>query len=251
MICINCGKETREYSYRRKSIGGNKYCSEKCHREYWLTTKKKSYKEKKCEICGCDFIPKSYRQKYCSSYCSYLNDLQKRSKKPKTKECKCCHKIFIPYTSLDKFCSINCRINAKKNERTWNWKQKNVQNIIGENNPAYRNGYYTRKIKKHTKGENKFKRNSMQIKQTMIDIAGVIFCEFCGTTITPSFESHHIVYRSEKPLHEHLHDKENILIVCISCHNELHKHKGLRNKIVEKRKLNELFGNDIIDKRTA
>lgn len=252
MKCINCGKETRNYSYRRKIIGGNKYCCEECHREYWKKHLKKEFKPKKCSVCGTEFIPKSNTHKYCSNACKYQTEIQKRSKKPKVKICKHCGNEFKPYSSLDKFCSATCRINYHKSQRIKNWTDDKCVGILGENNPAFRNGLYVRTAKKTNRGERLFRKNVAEIKkQIKKDIGGYMVCQYCGTTVTPRFEAHHIIYRSEKPFHEHLHDKENILIVCISCHNKLHKHKGLRNSIVEKRKLNELFGNDVLDKRTA
>jgi len=201
---------------------------------------------KKCIVCKCDFIPKDSRVVTCSYECKGKIVNQRRFKN-KPKKCKLCGNEFNPFGLLDKFCSSNCRIESQKNKRLKRWRSTN--NIIGDKNPAYRNGNYVRGLKKRAVGESIFIKNGQELKQSMMDKKGFIYCEFCQTSWSPRFESHHLVYRSEKPLHKHLHDKKNILIVCIGCHNMLHKHKGLRNKIVELRKLNELFGNDVLDKR--
>ena len=206
---------------------------------------------KKCIVCGNDYLPKLSVQKYCSRKCKAIEEGKKRSKKTGVKKCKQCEKTFEPYTSLDKFCSANCRIENQKSKRSFQWSPEKTQNIMGEKNPAYRNGNYVRGRKKITEGERIFIRNSKELKQKMIDKKGFVYCEFCQTSWSPRFESHHIIFRSEKPLHKHLHDKINILIVCIGCHNMLHKCKGLRDKITEIRKLNELFGNDVLDKRIS
>jgi len=237
MKCIVCNKETGN---------NNKYCSEECHRTYWNVKRKKVFKEKICEICGSEYTPKIIGQKYCSPHCGYVAELKSRSKKTGTKKCKHCGKTFEPYTSLDKFCSANCRIENQKSRRSKSWV--NTGKIIGDKNPAYRNGNYVRGRKKISVGERIFIKNNKEIKRSMINDVGYLYCEYCGTNNSLRFESHHIIYRSEKPLHGHLHDKENILITCIRCHNELHKHKEMRNAIVKERALNEIFGNDVLNK---
>ena len=229
-------------------IGGNKYCSEKCHREYWDKKNKKVFAYKKCDMCGKDFMPVSSLNKYCSMGCKREADTLKRSNKPYTKKCKFCGVEFMPYTSLTKFCSANCRIDYIKSQRKRNWNPEKANAITGTANPAYRNGDYQRNVKRSSAGLRLFMKNAKEIEHCMIEDLGYIYCEQCGTSKSLRFERHHIIYRSEKPNHINLHDKENILIVCIKCHNELHKHKGLRNTIVESRKLNELFGNDVLNK---
>lgn len=119
---------------------------------------------------------------------------------------------------------------------------------MGENNPAYRNGNFVRGRKRINVGERIFIKNSKEIKQSMLDERGFIYCEFCETSNSLRFESHHLIYRSEKPEHENLHKKENLIILCIKCHNEFHKHKSLRNEIVKSRHLEHLFDVDILDK---
>jgi predicted nucleic acid-binding Zn ribbon protein len=241
MKCINCGKETRDYTYRRKSIGGNKYCSEKCHRDYWDKIRKNPTSEKQCLICGKDFNPRSSLNKFCSYQCASTSELQKRSKKNGTKKCQQCGKEFNPYTSLDKFCSANCRVKNQKSKRTRNWTPEQIERRLGDKNPGFRNGNYIRGKKKITIGERVYLKNVKEKKQALIDNDGFIYCEYCKTNNSLKFEGHHIIYRSEKPLHPHLHDKENIIILCIKCHNEFHKHKVIRNDIVKQRGLNKLF----------
>lgn len=208
-------------------------------------------KIKECAVCGSLFWPHNTIQKYCSRRCKAVYEGNQRSKKTGTKKCKCCNKEYEPYTSLDKFCSANCRIENQKSKRSFRHSDESNKNITGDKNPAYRNGDFVRGRKKITIGERIFIKNGKELKQKMLDKKGYIYCEYCGSPLSPRFEAHHLVFRSEKPLHEHLHDIINILIVCIGCHNILHRSKGLRNKIVELRKLNELFGDDVLDKRVS
>lgn len=243
MKCANCKKEIPQSRIKNNAT---RYCSEKCHYEFWLNKNKKTFKPKKCKICGIEFMPKTSVNKFCSPRCAYLNDLEKRSKKNGLKKCKNCGKKFEPYTSLDKFCSANCRIENQKKNRSWNWTD--VSKINGKNNPAYRNGNYVRGRKKTSVGEKVFIKNGKEIKQSMIDNKGYIYCENCGVSSSLKFECHHIIYRSEKPLHENLHDKKNLIVLCIKCHNLFHKEKSIRNEIVKNRELNKLFGNDVLNK---
>lgn len=232
MKCLVCGTETK---------GNIKYCSEEHHREYWRLKNKKVFKEKKCVVCDNLFIPISNRNKYCSKNCKYIFELQLKSKKTGVKTCKNCNKKFEPYTSLDKFCSANCRIENQKKSRSFNWNENSVNKITKENNPAFRNGFYMRGRKKISIGERKYLKNIKQIKTEIIEKHGYLFCQYCGSNNSLRWEGHHLIFRSERPLHEHLHDKENIILLCIKCHNEFHRNKETRNEIVKERKLNEIF----------
>lgn len=167
-----------------------------------------------------------------------------RSKNPKQKICKQCEAKFKPYTSLDKFCSAQCRINSHKSKRKWNWK--NTDSIKGKNNPAYRNGNHVFGSTKRNVTVRKFVNNSKQMKQEMIDSLGYIKCTHCNTSNSARFETHHIIYRSEKPGHKNLHDQINLIVLCIGCHNEFHKHKSMRSQLVIDRGLDFIFGQDII-----
>jgi len=65
-------------------------------------------------------------------------------------------------------------------------------------------------------------------------------CEQCGTSQGP-FDVHHIMYRSEFPKHELLHNRINLILVCRLCHDHLHAKKSNRDKIVAERKLTKYF----------
>lgn len=202
----------------------------------------------KCIVCSTDIITNRSNQKYCSKKCKSKHEASLKSKKPKEKTCQCCQKIFVPYTSLDKFCSANCRVENQKSNRSRRWNPESTQKRIGINNPAYRNGMYTRETKKTSEGNRLFLKVRNSMREEMQNNFGYIFCEHCGTTSTYQFEMHHLIYRSEKPNHEHLHDKRNLINLCIKCHNWYHKNKSNRNELVENRKLYELFGDDIRNK---
>lgn len=89
-------------------------------------------------------------------------------------------------------------------------------------------------------------KNSKEIKQSMIDEMGRIYCQNCHSFNCTFYSVHHIVFRSEKPNHPKLHDKINLIHVCEICHNEFHRIKSSRNKLIEQRGLVEIFGNDIL-----
>jgi predicted RNA-binding Zn-ribbon protein involved in translation (DUF1610 family) len=206
-------------------------------------------KPKKCVICNSEFNPRTSLQKYCSPKCSYEARLEKDRKHLNNKKCPVCNEEFKPYHSLQKFCSYECQVEYKKSNRKGNrrYSDKKIKNISGKNNPAYRNGSRI-SGKDSRKKERQFKKNSKAIKDQMINELGCLYCENCETNQSLRFEAHHIIYRSEKPNHPLLHHKKNILILCIRCHNDWHKSKGLRNTIVKQRKLHEYFGNDVLNK---
>jgi hypothetical protein len=206
-------------------------------------------KLKKCAICGKEFKPRTSLQKYCSTKCSYEARLERDRKHLKNKLCVVCGGVFRPYNSLQKFCSYNCQVRHKKSKRQGNrvYSQEALKNISGNKNPAYRNGSRVGG-KDNRSRERQFKKNAKAIKDRMINDVGHLYCECCKTTTSLRFEAHHIIYRSEKPNHPLLHHKKNILILCIKCHNDWHKSKGLRNSIVEQRKLHEYFGKYVLNK---
>ena len=109
-----------------------------------------------------------------------------------------------------------------------------------------------KKSKKTEKGNRLYRNNGNEILQSMIDDRGYIYCESCNVSNAIGYERHHIIWRSEKPGHKNLHDKENLMILCKDfkgcCHDKWHEDKGLRNKIVEERKLDKLFGQDVKNK---
>lgn len=240
--CNHCGKEYKPFNTIQK------FCSNNCKLKAESIRLAVEHNIVNCIICNKEFTQKRKDQINCSKKCKTIHENKKKSNKPEISTCNHCNKEFSPYTKYNKFCSSACRINNIKAKRSKNWNEIKVSKITGINNPAYRNGMYIRENKKTTKNERLFQSNRDLIKQKMIDSEGYIYCQYCNTSNSLRFEGHHIVYRSEKPNHENIHHIDNIIILCIKCHNDFHKHKGLRNKIVEKRKLNLLFDNQILNK---
>jgi len=240
--CLGCGK-VKPLSKFHKNIsvldGRRPRCKE-------CSSTKKILSEIECKYCSSIFTPSSSHNKYCSKRCKILVQMEKRSKKPKTKTCLFCSKEFKPYSSMDKYCSAECRINNQKSKRSRNWDKEKAKRRTGKNNPAYRNGNYCRGKSKTHVGQDLFNKNKNDIKQSMIDDVGYVYCEHCKTSNSLRFESHHIIFRSEKPKHPNLHDKENIYILCIKHHNLFHKEKSIRNELVLKRGLDKIFGNDVL-----
>ncbi len=244
MKCLNCKTPTEKWAGRYKL-----YCNIECKNLYYYQKNKKNYKEKKCKICNKEFKPLSIRGKYCSYKCKYQAELLANRNKPPIKKCQYCEKEFEPYTSLDKFCSANCRIAKQKSKRTWNWSKKSCNNIIGKLNPAYRNGDFVRTKKISQIGRRPYLRIRDKIRQAKIEKYGFLFCDKCNTNNSYQWEMHHLIYRSEKPKHKHIHNERNLIDLCMKCHNWFHKKKDRRDYLIKERNLTELFGNDILSKK--
>jgi 5-methylcytosine-specific restriction endonuclease McrA len=91
-----------------------------------------------------------------------------------------------------------------------------------------------------------YDRNRQEVIDEQIDEYGYTFCQHCEKSSgVYKFHVHHIIFRSEAPQNEFLHDKRNLLIVCDKCHNgsgdSFHNRKEKRNYLIEKRKLYEIF----------
>jgi len=168
--------------------------------------------------------------------------------KIKKKKCQYCGSLFKPYNSLQKFCSPGCKIDDTKANRKYNWAPEKAKRRTGKKNPAYRNGHYTRSAtaQRTADGERLYQRNRKKIINQMMDGGGHLHCQECGHTQSARWELHHIIYRSEKPGHEHIHDRRNLIHLCIGCHNWFHKVKARREPLIKARNLTELFGNDIL-----
>jgi hypothetical protein len=205
----------------------------------------------KCVICETDFTQKTRVHKYCSKKCKGKGENNLKSKKPIEKNCKHCAMNFKPYTSLDKFCSPNCRIENMKSTRSKRWNEESTLKRHGINNPAFTTGMFVRGNKRSEIGIKQYLRTRNLMREQMVLEYGYLFCEICKVAKhdTYRWEMHHLIYRSEKPLHEHLHNPRNLINVCSKCHNWFHKNKSNRNDIVESRKLYELFGDDVRDKK--
>lgn len=241
MKCANCNTPIDGKMKRR-------YCSSFCHREFWDKARKITQSEKDCKVCGSKFMPKSKLNICCSIKCKRKRDTELRTDKPKIKNCKVCSKEYTPYTSLSSFCSYECRHENMKSKRSRRWSQEAIDKRKGKNNPSYTHGMSINgKTSMTHEGMRKFRKNCKEMDDEMINEYGYIFCEWCRQT-TSRIEHHHIIFRSEKPKHPNLHDKENIITLCVPCHNKFHSKKGTRNELVEKRGLNKIFGNDVLNK---
>ena len=101
--------------------------------------------------------------------------------------------------------------------------------------------------KKADSAQRLFTKNCKEIEAAMVDECGYKYCQYCYRS-NGHFERHHIIYRSEKPAHPKLNDKENALILCAICHINFHYKKAMRNDIVKERGLDKIFGQDVLDK---
>lgn len=158
--------------------------------------------------------------------------------KQKNKKCAVCKKEFKPFSSLDKFCSIDCKIANNK---------ANPKKAIVKKQTFLKRTPIKKQSEKNKLQIVKYNRSKSSLNDKLKNDSGIMFCEVCSDS-NSLLETHHIIFRSEKPNHPNLHDEVNLIKVCVTCHNEFHKHKGSRNELVEERKLNELFGNDVLNK---
>jgi len=205
-----------------------KYCSKEC-------AKKDNYgfkpRNKKCVICGNDFIIDNQlrlQDKTCSFECH--NKLNKqlqiiRNKKEINRICKICGKEFIGKKwYIGKNICKECRFKKLSKDRK------------GKNNPAYTFG-----LRINANYSGKHLRACKKYRKAFLEKYGYLFCEYCKINQALKFEVHHIVWASEAPKHPQLHNPKNLILLCIKCHNQFHKHKEMRLKLVEERGLKELF----------
>lgn len=241
--CKECNLEKPLTEYYKSGFGRVRPRCKKCEQ----LKHNKIFKPKTCAICSKEFMPSSTINKFCSFKCKKEGYIDKRSNKPPIKSCKFCNKEFSPYTSLDKFCSTNCRIENMKSKRSTRWNDESTEKRKGKNNPSYVHGGACHGSKRDSTGLRKYQKVRDELKKEMVDREGFLYCERCKAS-NVRFETHHIIFRSEKPNHEHLHSKENLIHLCVLCHNHYHKKKGNRNQLVLDRGLEKLFGNDVLNK---
>ena len=91
-----------------------------------------------------------------------------------------------------------------------------------------------------------YKKHRIDLIQDQIEEHGFTFCEACKRSNAFKFEVHHLIFRSEAPNHENLHDKINLIILCSECHRDYHTDKALRIPLVQERGLKELFNINLL-----
>jgi hypothetical protein len=161
-----------------------------------------------------------------------------RLTKTPTRKCVECGKETQQTTfyGVKQFCSRECF--------SKNWKKRGVRK--GSNNPGFRNGMYVDRPAKKDTNTNLHLSACRKYRVNFRKNNDYDFCEYCGTSSSLRFETHHIVYASEAPKHKELHNFKNLIYLCIQCHNNFHSAKYTRNKLVEERGLNELFKRNLI-----
>lgn len=96
-------------------------------------------------------------------------------------------------------------------------------------------------MKKHTADPKELVKNRKELVEAMSDRCGYLYCERCMMSGVYKFHVHHIVYRSEAPNHDMLHNKKNLIIVCNVCHDKFHSNKSIRNELLVQRGLDQIF----------
>jgi len=86
-----------------------------------------------------------------------------------------------------------------------------------------------------------FNKNSGEIRKDMMDEHGYYFCQHCKTNNSLRWETHHIIARSKEPKHSQLHNKKNLIRLCLTCHKKFHQSKLLTQLYIKKRGLRRLF----------
>lgn len=193
----------------------------------------KERKPKKCATCGKEFYPRTSLDKYCSYGCVPKKEVKKVT--PKERICIQCGKKFIPLKPLQNVCSVACYCERFRKKRA-------IQGV-------------KKMSAKQRNQEQELLLNKIRLREILIGEIGHLYCEHCDRSIGVTFEIHHLVYRSEKPDHPKLHNLKNLYHICVTrvdnsepCHKLFHRLKGTRNKIVRQRRLDKLFGADVLDK---
>lgn len=201
--------------------------------------KKKIGVEQSCKDCGKCFIKKAWNHNRCYKcierhyYQKSKDRYEQRKLNPEHKKiCVLCKKSFNAIFNRTKYCGRKCYFEDQKKKR------------IGKGNPAYRNGEFTEKFdrNKYYWRSKEFIKNAKIIRENMIKESGYYYCQHCKVNQSARWETHHIIFRSEKPRHPHLHHLKNLIRVCINCHNLFHKYKNkMRDKYIKERELEDLF----------
>lgn len=142
-------------------------------------------------------------------------------KKVSQTRCKGCGTPFMPFNSLNKYCSVKCREKYDKP-----FKEKKPFSKLSE---------------KGKKGIAEFEKNKKILKAQIIEEHGHLLCQRCKRVDRP-LETHHIVFRSERPGHPMLHDLINLILLCDECHDLFHDNKHIRIVILIERELHIVFG---------
>jgi hypothetical protein len=190
---------------------------------------------KECPVCDKEYEVQWSFQKYCSPACRY----EERKKRDCRKSCMCkqCGEEFIHSIFLTrKFCSNKCQGLYMKKSR------------LGEDNPAYRNGMYSRNKRGPRHEPFPYRKWKKRYKEEILARHDCIRCEKCYAS-GQRLEFHHIVYRSEAPRHKNLHDPRNNILLCVTCHNWFHNKKSHRDPYIIQRKMWELFPKIIIQSK--
>jgi len=266
--CLYCKKLFQPVSYLRK------YCSQDCCRKDRIgrESKRKNGKKIKCKFCGKLFyISKSRfgKKKYCSRECGQNDNW---GFKPRKRKCVICGQEFIienPLRARKKTCSPECHYELQKeiSRKRGNQKFKRVcadcgelyesgryvvgglckkcrtarmsKNRKGKGNPAYRHGLRSGSVYsgEHLRACARYRKKILKEKKR-------IFCESCKTEKALRFEVHHICSAARFPKHPALHNTENLILLCVQCHNDFHAYRRKEEwiNLVRDRKLDKMFG---------
>ena len=175
---------------------------------------------KRCQYCNKEL--KNSNNKYCSLVC-YRKNKKKKSEESCIKiKCLWCNKnILKKPSSAKKFCNCQCAMRYRvKNKGQWNHNKKHpkyksylkkMRDRRGEKNPNFKAGWDWLKA---------------EIKRTV----NIKNCEICGSA--KNIELHHKDFNRKNNV------RDNIAIVCKSCHSKIHnKIKNITK--LKRRKENE------------
>lgn len=231
IVCKTCGKK---FYTSQSRFSFKKYCSRDCAFKDNLGFKPR---EKQCIICGSSFVIRKnieVQKKTCSYECHYKNAIRiskKRSAEKVERKCKKCGKNFIiRKLSISTICNP-CHYKSYSKER------------IGKGNPNFRGGVWSRNgyYKKGSKAVTKHMNACQNYRRDFLRKHDYLFCENCNKNNAFKFDSHHIIFASEKSGHKELHNFKNMILLCRDCHTNFHRHKYLRNNLILDRGLVELF----------
>ena len=167
------------------------------------------------------------------------------------------HNSFTVKDKLQPYCK-ECSFNATKEfyKKNTEYKrlyyEKNRKRILEQSKSYWKKQYSSNKefrkdcLKKSAEYRKSCDSSELiKVRKIMSDKIikkyGFLLCQQCKKTKNQIHDFHHIVYRSEAPRHTNLNHEKNLICVCRSCHSFFHTKKSNRDKLINKRKLWELF----------
>ena len=223
--CNYCHTVIKQRKFANKN---QKYCSLKCRSRVYYNIYYKHYqwkKNRKCKICGNNFIPQTFNQLYCKNPCNARKYWKMNNKKKfnkwqrehyrKTKidlvekKCLLCRSEFLPKVRNQKFCFDKCRnkhneIIKKKDGRKKIYAERYRQ--LHKDEIKEKDNYYREKISFGIDKQSKSTNRKLTLERDNHT------CQMCGSK--KLIVVHHKKYPATI---------KDLITLCRSCHAYIHK----------------------------